>query len=248
MSGPSGDGVARTGSGQPADRMSPRLCFRVRPIFWRSARWYASMKSMEHTDRYQELVPVPLASVRLPVEVPLPPSFDPDRLETWPRTEGRLEFVRGRLTYMPPTGDYQLLTCADVLETLKKWRRSHRDFVVGGNEAGIRLGEDTRAADAAVWRKSDLPAFTGGLVHTPPVLAVEVAGRYDDEQLLRDKGRWYLDHGVAVVWLVFPGERRVVVMTAAGEETVGRGESMPTNSALPGLHPRVSQLFEQISE
>ena len=43
-------------------------------------------------------IPVP-ATVRFPVELEPPDGFDPTRLETWPRVEGRLEWVEGRLLY-----------------------------------------------------------------------------------------------------------------------------------------------------
>jgi hypothetical protein len=35
-------------------------------------------------------------------ELPAPPGFDPGRLGTWPRIEGRLEFVDGGLPGLAP--------------------------------------------------------------------------------------------------------------------------------------------------
>src|SRR5207244_12883275 len=49
----------------------------------------------------EETIPVP-GSVRFPVELTPPDGFDPARLETWPRAEGRLERVDGRLLYIAP--------------------------------------------------------------------------------------------------------------------------------------------------
>jgi len=40
-------------------------------------------------------------TVRYPVELVPPEGFDPARVETWPRIDGRLEGVEGRLLYMP---------------------------------------------------------------------------------------------------------------------------------------------------
>jgi hypothetical protein len=40
---------------------------------------------------------------------------------------------------------------------------THRAFVVGTNEAGMKLGGAVRGADAAVWRKADVGSASGEL-------------------------------------------------------------------------------------
>src|SRR5690606_11242687 len=140
-------------------------------------------------DPYEQ-TSVPRGAIELPLVVPEPAGFDPERLETWPAIEGRLEYVGGRLCFMPPCADDQQDTAADVATELNLWRRAHEDFVVGTNEAGMKLGDDVRAADAAVWRRSDLGAST--VRRGPPVLAVEIAGRDDTVAMLREKATWYL--------------------------------------------------------
>jgi Uma2 family endonuclease len=199
-------------------------------------------------EEYEDLVPVPRAALELPLPLPLPPGFDPDRLETWPKVAGRLEYVGGRLLFMPPCGDWQQDTCADVVGVLSVWRKSRTGFVVGANEAGILLAGETRGADAAVWRERDVSALrTGGLRRTPPILVVEVAGKYDDEEGLRDKAAWYRSRGTATVWLLFPIERRVVRLAADGEQALSSGQQLPPDPELPGLTPPVDDLFEQVS-
>ena len=197
-------------------------------------------------ERDEETIPVP-ATVKFPVELMPPPGFDPPRLETWPRVEGRLEWVEGRLLYMPPCGDRQQDTVADVVITLGNWVRSHPEFVVGTNEAGMFLGEDGRGADAAIWRRADVGPYQGGFRRVPPLLAVEVAGRYERERQLREKARWYLEAGVPVVWIVLPKKREVLIVTAAGDTHHRRGERLPGDPRLPGLAPMVDELFVQVS-
>ncbi len=125
---------------------------------------------------YDEMLALPRA-VRFPVELLPPPGFDAERIETWPRVPGRLELVEGRLLYTPPCSDVQPDTVTDVVITLGAWVRAHPAFVLGSNEAGMRLRGSTRAADAAIWRRADLGAYVGGLRRQPPLLAVEVAGQ-----------------------------------------------------------------------
>lgn len=112
----------------------------------------------------------------------------------------------------------------------------------------MKLGDDRRGADAAVWRAADLGPYEGRFRSAPPVLAVEVAGRDDSEESLREKAGWYLAHGVEVVWLLFPRERRVLWITGEAERALGLADRIPEHRALPGLAPRVDLLFEQVAE
>ena len=148
---------------------------------------------------------------------------------------------------MPPCGDLQQDTVTDVVITLGAWIRSHPEWVLGTNEAGMRLQGATRAADAAIWRRADLGGYRGGLRRVPPVLAVEVAGEDESEGSLREKARWYLDVGVVVVWLVFPDTHEVLMITRAGEQCFAAGTTLPAQLELPDLQPSVDELFTQIS-
>jgi Uma2 family endonuclease len=197
-------------------------------------------------DLQPETIRVP-ASVRFPIELEPPEGFRADDPATWPRVEGRLEWVEGRLLYMPPCGELQPFTVGDLTFTLGSWAQSHPGFVFGTNEAGMLLGSDVRGADAAVWRRADLGAIHAGVSRVPPLLAAEVAGRDEGKVSLRDKARWYLDKGVAVVWLLFPKEREVVVVTRAGESRHRMGERLPADPRLPDLAPRVDELFAQVA-
>jgi Uma2 family endonuclease len=109
------------------------------------------------------------------------------------------------------------------------------------------LGGEARGADAAVWRRADVGEYVGRYRRTPPVLAVEIAGELDEETSLRDKARWYLDRGVSVVWLLFPAERRLVVLTDTAEGTLGATDTLAAHADLPGLEPLVDELFAQVS-
>lgn len=79
----------------------------------------------------------------------------------------------------------------DVVHVLRRWSDHRPEFVVDGNEAGMKLGEDIRAADAAIWRRDQVGPAVGRLRHAAPVLALEVAGQDEDEPVFREKARWY---------------------------------------------------------
>lgn len=199
-------------------------------------------------EAYEDVIPVPRAAIlQFPLELPRPTGFSVKRPETWPTVSGRLEFVRGRLWYMPPCGEEQQYVAMSVGASLLQWARmTGARFRVGGNEAGMLLGGEARAADAAVW------PHTGHVVGTefqrsPPILAVEVAGQDEQEAALREKATWYFAHGVKLVWLVLPRTREVVVLTKGGRtRRVKNGDAIPATPLLPGLSMRARDCFDQL--
>ena len=194
-------------------------------------------------DSYNEPVPIPRGGVRFPLELRPPPGFRPAELHTWPRAIGRLEYVGGRLLYMPPCGDDQQDVGASVAGVLEAWNLEHPEFIVGSNEAGMILGGEIRGADAAIWRREDLGERTGGYRRIAPTLAVEIAGNEEGEHELRDKARWYFAHGVRAVWLVFPATREVIILAPGGESRCRPGDRLPPTEGLPDLAPTVESFF-----
>src|SRR5438552_3851424 len=67
---------------------------------------------------------VPRGTVQFPIVMSLPTGFDAARPETWPRVPGRLEYVAGRLEFMPPCGEIQQRVTVDVATELNVWRRT----------------------------------------------------------------------------------------------------------------------------
>ena len=186
------------------------------------------------------------SKLRFPVELRPPRGFDPADAETWPAVDGRLEFVDGRLLYMPPCGDAQGDVVAAGVGGFMGWIGRHPEFVVSTNEAGLRLAGASRGADIAVWRKVDCGPQTGGFRRVPPILAVEVEGQDEDEAVLTEKARWYLDHGVRVVWLVLWTTREVVVIRPLETTRCGGADRMPAHPDLPDLDLAVAEFFRQL--
>ncbi len=185
------------------------------------------------------------AEVRFPIEWRAPEGFRPDDPSTWPHVERRLEYVDGKIQYTPPCGEVQQDIATDATHLLRTWSGDHPELVVGSNEAGMIVGDTVRAADVAVWRRSQTGERTG-LRRGPPLLAVEIAGQDESERSLREKAAWYLDNGVAVVWLILPDSREVLVLERSSESRHAKGEVLPAHAALPGLEVEVAALFSQL--
>jgi Uma2 family endonuclease len=224
---PDDDGVA---NGSPNVKGQPDRCATLCPVVASSS--------------YAALTVVPRIALRLPIALPEPDGFAAEQSQTWPEVTGRLEYVAGRLEYMPPCGEVQQRVAVDVVTELNLWRRKHPEWAVGGNEAGMFLGGEVRAADAAIWRADPRP--TDGFARTAPVLAVEVAGGDDAQDALREKALWYLARGVETVWLVLPESRSVEIVTTAGRVEVRTGGLMLAPASLPDLRPRVADFFRQL--
>jgi len=195
----------------------------------------------------RECYRVELPGLVFPVELELPEGFVPEDTSTWPQVEGRLEYVAGRLFYRPPTGALQSKTVITVGHTLMEWATRHPDFVVGGGEAGMKLGPDVRGADVAIWRKEASPD-DHTMPRTPPILAVEVTGRDDTIAKLRPKAQWYLEHGVTAVWIADSDAREALACTASGESRHRLGDRMPPVEGLPDLDIAVADLFRQVAQ
>lgn len=204
------------------------------------------MLGVQMTDSgYDYVLPVPGAA-RLPIELEPPEGFDPRDVLTWPDVTGRLEYVGGRLLYMPPCGNEQAATAARVSFLLEKWRGDRREILVASNESGMIFGEDVRAPDVAIWRRRDLEApLRPVFALSSPLLAVEVAGRRpeDAEAALREKSEWYLRSGTATVWIVLPATGEVIAIDREGQRRCGVGERVPGPRDLPDLSIEVSEIF-----
>jgi Uma2 family endonuclease len=191
---------------------------------------------------YSAVTVVPRIAVSLPLVLPEPDGFVAVNIQTWPQVVGRLEFVGGRLEYMPPCRKNQQRVAVDVVTELNIWRRAHPEFIAGANEAGMLLGGEVRGADVAIWRAGE-PAGNE-FARTPPVLAVEICGEDEALDTLLAKAAWYLDHGVVIIWTVVPETRRVHVTTSTG--TIVVEDRIPESPALPGLAPLVADFFRQL--
>ncbi|MEW6433083.1 MAG: Uma2 family endonuclease [Myxococcota bacterium] len=188
-----------------------------------------------------DVVTVPRALEKFPMAFEPGRGFSPSKPERWPRLPGRLEFYEERLHVTPPCGEQQAAIAANIVFLLAGWARAHAGFEVGANEAGMLLGGAVRAADAAVWRASSRRR-SSGFHRRPPLLAVEVSGEDENEDMLMDKARWYLEQGVETVWLVLPEERQVVVVTAKGRKRVSAGR-LPAPAGMKDFQPALADVF-----
>ena len=79
----------------------------------------------------------------------------------------------------------------------------------------------------------------------PPVLAVEILSPRDSQGEITEKVRIYLAMGVALVWVVDPNFRTVLVHRPEAEpELFNRTQELSGEPHLPGFRILVARIFE----
>lgn len=98
------------------------------------------------------------------------------------------------------------------------------------------------------FRVPDIAVFLNENLHndedyetSAPDLAIEIASYDDKASFLFAKARLYLEKGGRVVWIVFPFEKRVMVMTSA--KWWWESERLTCPELLPGFSVEVPAIF-----
>ncbi len=162
------------------------------------------------------------------------------------------ELIRGELRETPITMRNRRHSRieARVAKFLDNWLdiqpEPHGEVVSG--EAGFRLrsnpdssvGIDVAYASPELVARLPGAAFYDG----PPVLAVEVLSPSDQQEEIGEKVALYLETGVAVVWIIAPRFRTVVVHHPGSEpEMFNALQELTAEPHLPGFRVPVVSLF-----
>lgn len=79
---------------------------------------------------------------------------------------------------------------------------------------------------------------------TAPLVAVEIKSNSNSYKDLRAKARKYLEHGAAMVWLVYPSKRFIEVYQAnADDQVLFDTDTLEGGDVLPGFTLAVKELF-----
>jgi Uma2 family endonuclease len=95
--------------------------------------------------------------------------------------------------------------------------------------------------------------LTGGIAQLegafdgPPDLAIEVLSPGQSMPRFRRKIRFYLAHGVRLVWVIDPRARTVTVLVPGADAIVlGAGDTLDGSDVLPGFRVAVDDIFAQL--
>ena len=118
-----------------------------------------------------------------------------------------------------------------------------------GGEAGCRLRRDpdTTVGVDLIYVFAELAAREAKdttLIDGVPILAVEILSPSDKEEEINEKVDDYLSAGVALVWVVDPHDRTVLVYRPGAEpELFNVRQELSGDPHLPGFRVPVAQIF-----
>lgn len=82
-----------------------------------------------------------------------------------------------------------------------------------------------------------------GTIPFMPDIAVEVQSPGQSKNFMREKAKYYLDNGSSLVWVIFPDDKEIEVMTQAGSTTLTEADTLNGGDVLPDFSLAVKEVF-----
>jgi Uma2 family endonuclease len=160
------------------------------------------------------------------------------------------ELVGGEVIELAPASAKHGKFVTSVVLRLAPFARDRQLGEVYSGDTGFLLQRDpdtVRGPDVAFVRRERLSAEpTEGFFPGAPDLAVEVVSPNDLAQDIERKVQDFLKAGTAMVWVLYPDTRHVMVYRSRGEARVlGEKETLDGADVLPGFACAVEELFRK---
>ena len=118
---------------------------------------------------------------------------------------------------------------------------------MAGAETDYKAQKDDRhflRPDVAVYLGDVQQLVEDDDITIPPVIAVEIKSPSNDDEALRYKARWFLEHDVKMVWLVFPDEQHVEVYVGEEMTEYRQADTITLAPILPNYQIAVSEFLQ----
>jgi Uma2 family endonuclease len=165
-----------------------------------------------------------------------------------PQDGSRYELFQGELIQVAAAGGRHEACCAAICWMLHEYAKDRSAGYAVSNNTGVLTERDpdtVLAPDLAYWSRQHLAELPEGFAEVPPDLAVEVVSPGDSQSYVHRKVLHYLDHGVALVWIVDPKTRTVTVYRSRQDVCIlAEAEEIAGGDILPGFSCRVGEFFE----
>lgn len=186
------------------------------------------------------------------------PTFEINSLEDWMRNPPKgKEWVDGKLVdkhraisidgHLIENGGMTLKHSAIQAKLASRWEVYKDQSNLGGEvytEAPCQTNKQGRKSDVA-YLTQDLLVQFGDLDTLPQSfpLSAEVVSPTDFAESVIAKAQEYLQSGGEEVWLLFPTNRWIIVVTHASRKIFVSGETATTQIVLPGFSVAVDDLL-----
>ncbi len=163
-------------------------------------------------------------------------------------SKGRYELLKGELIEISPPGFEHGYIIMNIAVPIANHAKQNNLGKVLAAKTGFRIARDpdtVRAPDVAFVTTDRLPAkLPKGYTDFAPDLVAEVVSPSDDPDDVQTKVKEWLDAGVRLVLVVYPGSRQVAVYRSLREVTIlTEGDTFSANDLLPGLSINVADIF-----
>jgi Uma2 family endonuclease len=158
------------------------------------------------------------------------------------------ELIEGQITEKVPTREHGIIAANFVTE-LNLWQRLHGSVGYAAVEARHRPPGDPyndRLPDVSLVFGFDHPVETQGPALYMPDVCIEIQPPDNTPRQMSDKALFDLSHGTKLVWLVYPAQRMIEVLTATDRYFVQATEVLEGGDLLPGFAVAVAQFFPTV--
>jgi Uma2 family endonuclease len=142
-------------------------------------------------------------------------------------------------------GKIASIIVSEIRFFLKKHPKIQGHYAV---EASFRLPDSNRyeCRPDVSFRRTDDTVSKAPALETMPDFVAEVKSPGNTYDELRDKARFYLQHGTQLVWLVYPSKRLVEVYTSeTTSEFFLKDDVLSGEDVLPGFTLAIAELFDE---
>jgi Uma2 family endonuclease len=170
-----------------------------------------------------------------------------ERFIARPENSQRLfELIEGQIVEKMPTEEHGIIAgiIITAINIYLKQNRIGRAAV----EARYRATDDQhndRLPDVSFTSDLSQPVTREGAVNRLPDLAVEIKSPGDTFQQMTDTARYYLNNGSRMVWLIYPRQKLVEVLTASDRLLLTSDDTLDGGDVLPGFQLPVKEIFAQ---
>ena len=172
-----------------------------------------------------------------------------DELLRMPYDGKRYELIEGELIEMAPAGFRHTNIGARIIGLLFQHTDKNDLGELMNADGGIFLQRDpetVRVPDVGFISKERLPPGEAptGFIDIIPDLVVEVVSPSDRAGQVQAKIEQWIEHGVKLVWLVYPECRSIMVYRSLSEvQVLHEGDTLTGGPVLPGFSCAVSDIF-----
>ena len=172
-----------------------------------------------------------------------------DELLGMPDDGKRYELIEGELIEMAPAGFRHTNIGARIIGLLFQHTDKNDLGELMNADGGVFLQRDPdtiRVPDVGFISKERLPPGEGpsGFIEIIPDLVVEVVSPSDRAGQVQAKIEQWIEHGVRLVWVVYPECRSIMVYRSLSEvQVLHEGDTLTGGPVLPGFSCAVSDIF-----